>query len=133
MYSSFSCHKCTRWSHPILTFLTWNWRCYQRAYSSIYQIYFWKVALFADAILLHIWLYTHMSSLLLIVWKTNEILHIVQSDALGVCFSIEATKPMIYTYTVHMVQDIHTLYIKPLYRYIGRNLNNWLTKHFILV
>ena len=24
IYSLFSCHKCTRWSHPILTFLTFH-------------------------------------------------------------------------------------------------------------
>ena len=29
-----------------------------------------------------------MPSLVGIVWKTNEILHIVQSGVLGVCFSI---------------------------------------------
>jgi len=36
---------------------------------------------FADAILLQIWLYTHMPSLVWIVWKINYILHIVQSVA----------------------------------------------------
>ena len=29
-----------------------------------------------------------MTSLVGIVWKTNEIVHVVQSVALGVCFSI---------------------------------------------
>ena len=73
VYSLFSCHKCTRWSHPILIFsnISWNWICYQRASSAIYKKYFWK-----------------MTSLVGIVWKTNEILHIVQRVALGVCFSI---------------------------------------------
>ena len=69
--------------------ISWNWLCYQRAFSAIYQKYFWKLTLFADSILLQIWLYSHMPSLVWIVWKTNEILHIVESVALGVCFSID--------------------------------------------
>ena len=68
--------------------ISWNWPCYQRAFSAIYQNYFWKFTLFADAILLQICLYSHMPSSVWIVWNTNEILHIVQSVALGVCFSI---------------------------------------------
>ena len=68
--------------------ISWNWICYQRAFGAIYQNYFWKLTLFADAILLQIWLYSRMPSLVWFVWKTNEILHIVQSDGLGVCFSI---------------------------------------------
>ena len=32
--------------------ISWNWLCYQRAFSAIYQKYFWKLTLFADAILL---------------------------------------------------------------------------------
>ena len=68
--------------------ISWNWLCYQRAFSAIYKKCFWKMTLFADAILLQIWLYTYMLSLVWIVWKTNEILHIVQSVAFGVCFSI---------------------------------------------
>ena len=69
--------------------ISWNWLCNQRAFSAIYQNYFWKLSLFAGTILLRIWLYTHMRSLVGIVKKkTNEILRIVQSVALGVCFSI---------------------------------------------
>ena len=37
----------------------------------------------------YICIYRYMPSLVGIVWKTNEILHIVQSVALGVCFSID--------------------------------------------
>ena len=70
--------------------ISWNWLCYQRAFSAIYQNYFWKLSLFAGTILLQIWLYTHVPSLVGMVKKTNEILRIVQSVALGVymCFII---------------------------------------------
>ena len=69
--------------------ISWNWLCYQRAFSAIYQNYFWKLSLFAGTIVLQIWLYTHMPSLIGIVKKNkNEKLRIVQSVALGVCFSI---------------------------------------------
>ena len=30
--------------------ISWIWICYQHAFSAIYQTYFWKVTLFADAI-----------------------------------------------------------------------------------
>ena len=59
--------------------ISWNWLCYESAFSAVYQKYLWKLTLFADAILLQTWLYTHMPSLVWIVWKTNEILHIVGS------------------------------------------------------
>ena len=78
--------------------ISWNWLCYQRAFIAIYLKYFWKLTLFAYAILLQIWLYTHMPSLVWIVWKTNEILHIVLSVALGVCFSIYLWKCGIKNY-----------------------------------
>ena len=70
---------------PVIDFsnISWNWICYQQAYLT--EMF---LTLFADAILLQIWLYTHMPSLVGIVWKTNEILHIVQSGVLGVCLSI---------------------------------------------
>ena len=47
VYSLFSCHKCTRWSHPILTFLTFHEIEFatKRAFSAIYQKYFWEVDL----------------------------------------------------------------------------------------
>ena len=32
--------------------ISWNWFCYQRAFSAIYQNYFWKLALFAGTILI---------------------------------------------------------------------------------
>ena len=51
--------------------ISWNWLCYQRAFSAIYRKYFWKLTLFADAILLQTWLYSHMPSLVWIVWKTK--------------------------------------------------------------
>ena len=51
--------------------ISWNWLCYQRAFSAIYQNYFWKLSLFAGTILLQIWLYTHMPSLVWIVKKTK--------------------------------------------------------------
>ena len=28
--------------------ISWNWLCYQRAFSAIYPNYFWKFTLFAD-------------------------------------------------------------------------------------
>ena len=62
--------------------ITWTWLCYQRAFSAIYRK-------FKSWLLLQICLYSHMPSLVWIVW--NEILHIVQSVALGVCFSIVET------------------------------------------
>ena len=37
-----------------LSNISWNWFCYQHAFSAIYQNYFWKFTLFADAILLQI-------------------------------------------------------------------------------
>ena len=52
--------------------ISWNWLCYQRAFSAIYQNYFGKLTLFADVIVLQIWLYTHMPSLVCFVWKTNK-------------------------------------------------------------
>jgi len=91
VYSLFSCHKCTCWSHPILTFLTFHVIEFATNTPSV---------LFTRNIFGK-WLYLlmafyyrcnfiHMPSLVWIVWKTNEILHIVQSVALGVCFSIHA-------------------------------------------
>jgi len=47
--------------------ISWNWLFYQRAFSAIYQNYFWKLSLSACAILLQIWLYTHMPILVGIV------------------------------------------------------------------
>ena len=90
-FSSFSCHKCAHWSHPILTFLTFHEIDFATNVPSVLfnnRTIVGSCLLFADAILLQIWLYTHMPSLVWIVWKTNEILHIVQRVALGVCFSI---------------------------------------------
>ena len=49
--------------------ISWNWLCYQRAFSAIYQNYFWKLSIFAGTILLQIWLYTHMPSLVAVVKK----------------------------------------------------------------
>ena len=96
--------------------ISWNWLCYQRAFSAIYQKYFWKLTLFADAILLQTWLYSHMPSLVWMVWKTNEILHIVQSVALGVCFSIYTSvyisNVWLYLNTIYnnIIQYKHILY-----------------------
>ena len=68
--------------------ILWNWFCYHRAYSAIYQILFWKLTLFVVTIFLQICLFIYLPILYWIDWKLNFLLHIVERVALGVYFSI---------------------------------------------
>ena len=55
------CHKCTCWSHPILTFLTFHEIDFAtNAFNAINQNILGKLTIFADAIWLQTWLYTHI-------------------------------------------------------------------------
>ena len=83
------CHKCACWSHPILTFLTFH---EIDLLPTCLQCYLQEMFLENDFIC---WCHFITDMIVYIYdefgrncWKTNEILHIVQSVALGVCFSI---------------------------------------------
>ena len=74
--------------------ISWNWLCYQRAFSAIYQIYFWKLTY-----LLKPFYYRYDWKVICRVWyelleiqmkyyTSFRVQSVVQSSALGVCFSI---------------------------------------------
>ena len=92
VYSLFSCHKCACGSHPILTFLTFHEIDFA---TNVPSVLLFTRNIFGSWLYLlmpfhyrYDCMYTHMPSLVWIVWIKKIKLHIVQSVALGVCFSI---------------------------------------------
>ena len=89
VYSLFICHKCTRWSHPILTFLTFHEIDFA---TNLPSVLFTRTILGKCLYLLMPFYYRYICIHICRVWQElfeKQILHIVQSVALGVCFSID--------------------------------------------